>query len=146
MVTHPPARWAALWCLAASVVFCLLAGCGGKQGYELVPVSGRVTLRGEPLANARVNFQPTGERATPPPGSTGVTDASGRYVLSVTDSSGDEGAVAGAHIVTIATLAHEQADDDAAPAADRTLPPKAGNGTLTFEVPSQGTDSADFEL
>src|SRR5690606_23808547 len=37
----------------------LLAGCGGADGPELASVSGTVTLNGQPLPHAVVQFQPT---------------------------------------------------------------------------------------
>ena len=140
-------RWlAGFFCLLSLVFTCVFSGCGGKPSYDLVPVSGRVTLDGQPLANARVNFQPGPGQTNPGPGSSGVTDAEGRYVLSVTSESDTEGAVPGKHMVTISTTSNEEAANDAAPAADRSLPRQAGDGSLTFEVPSEGTDQANFEL
>jgi hypothetical protein len=69
-------------------------GCGG--GYENVAeVTGQVTMDGRPLPNVKVAFQPSaGGR-----GSSGVTDAEGRYTLQyVTDQ---EGALIGSHSVYI---------------------------------------------
>lgn len=60
------------------------------------PVRGAVTLDGEPLAGARVTFQPANGRP-----SAAVTDDAGRYVLRY--SREENGAVPGRHAVTIAT-------------------------------------------
>ena len=140
-------RWlAGSFCLLSLVFTCVFSGCGGKPSYELVPVSGRVTLDGQPLANARVNFQPTRDQANPGPGSSGVTDAEGHFVLALSSESETPGAVPGKHMVTISTIANEEAANDAAPATDRSLPRQAGDGSLTFEVPSEGTDQANFDL
>ena len=59
-----------------------LAGCA-DAGPKYAPVSGRVTLNGEPLAGVSVDFQPVaaGKDADPGPGSTGKTDKDGRFTL-----------------------------------------------------------------
>lgn len=141
-----PRRWPAVLCSLSMVLACALSGCGGGASYELVPVSGRVTLDGQPLANARVNFQPTRDQTDTGPGSSGVTDAEGKYVLSVAGETETAGAVPGKHMVTISANAGGEPASDAAPAADRSLPPQASNGSLTFDVPAEGTDQANFEL
>ena len=45
-----------LRCGLTSVFVVVLAGCGGDSGPVTAPVSGKVTLDGEPLAGAVVNF------------------------------------------------------------------------------------------
>ena len=45
----------------------------------------RVTLDGVPLADARVNFQPTGDAKEPGIGSFGKTNANGEYSLTLID-------------------------------------------------------------
>jgi hypothetical protein len=62
---------------AAAVLF--VSGCGGGPG--LGNVSGKVTLDGQPLAGALVEFQPSEGR-----GSIGSTDAQGVYKLSYTEN------------------------------------------------------------
>ena len=70
-----------------------LVGCGGAGGPKLTPVKGKVTLDGQPLAGATVNFMPeTG------PVALGVTDAGGNYTLNTV---GRAGAVEGKHRVGI---------------------------------------------
>lgn len=85
----------------------LTAGIGCSKGPSLktVPVSGKVTLDGQPLAGASVVFH--GEMASgavaPPPPSTGITGADGTYKLS-TMASGSQvaaGAPPGTYKVTI---------------------------------------------
>ncbi len=56
----------------------MLVGCG-KSGSTLAEVSGRVTLDGQPLVGAQLDFQPEHEAGSP---SFGLTDADGRYELS----------------------------------------------------------------
>lgn len=71
------------------------AGCSSNQGYpELIPVTGKVTLDGTPVAGLRVNFEPGEGRR-----SSGVTNQSGEYVLEYMDQK--KGAIAGQHRVTI---------------------------------------------
>ncbi len=93
-------RWslAGLALLAAS----LLPGCGGGEHY--VPVQGVVTLNGEPLADAKITFEPVGgpggvALGTP---SFGRTDNEGKFVLQCPTSNAS-GAVVGEHRVRIIT-------------------------------------------
>jgi hypothetical protein len=111
-----------------------------------VPVSGRITLDGEVLPGARITFQPTGE--DPGPGSFGTTDAEGRFSLQTMEDSKREGAVPGTHHVQISTaVVGESADEeDSAPEAGKVLPKQYTDGSLTFEVPAEGTTAADFNI
>ena len=77
--------------LALGLVAALSAGCGRS---ETVPVTGVVTLNGQPADEAEVIFMPSKGRVA-----SGVTDQEGRFTLS-TNKSGD-GAVPGDHVVTI---------------------------------------------
>jgi hypothetical protein len=79
--------------LAALVV--LIAGCS-KRG-DLADVRGKVTLDGEPLANAFVVFAPTEHGTT----SYGRTDATGNYEMMFTDT--EKGAWIGNNSVRIST-------------------------------------------
>lgn len=136
-----------LFCLAFTVA--LAVGCG--SGIATAPVSGTITIDGEPLADASVTFTPkaTGMEA---PASNGRTDASGQYSLSVT-ATGDAGAVMGKHIVTVSLIAEEQEGDDADvidPDDDASLPDhnfsfevKAGDNVADFNLESGGGDSND---
>ena len=84
-------RYFSLLCLIC------LVGCG--RG-DLAPVSGIVTVNGQPRENVRVVFAPkaTAETSIAGPPSMGVTDANGRYEL--TTKEGDAGAVVGDHNVS----------------------------------------------
>jgi hypothetical protein len=57
------------------IIVSLIAGCG-ESGPSLAPVSGRVTLDGQPLKFANISFQPEGKSA-----GVGRTDADGHYEL-----------------------------------------------------------------
>lgn len=75
----------------------LMAGCGPSADLpEVVPVSGTVTLDGEPLSGATVVFIPTGSTAGR--AAQGGTDATGRYELS---SGEQKGAPAGEFKVVV---------------------------------------------
>lgn len=126
---------------------CLLhCGCGGR-GYQLAPVSGRVTLDNKPLADVVVNFQPRQEgNATPGPGSFGKTDAEGRYWLRTIEEPPVDGAVVGKHIVTIRASLEKTLTTDESVAPPVILPQEATNGSLSLVVPPEGSEQADFKL
>lgn len=63
------------------LVLALAAGCG-DPGPRLVPVSGRLSLDGAPLAHKTIQFVP--ESGTPGGGAGATTDAEGRYSLIAT--------------------------------------------------------------
>lgn len=74
-----------------------LAGC--SRGPQFGEVEGRVTLKGKPLENVRVEFWPEGSG----PRSNGVTDNQGKYTLQ-TDDVTRTGAVVGTHKVVVRDL------------------------------------------
>jgi hypothetical protein len=134
---------------ASAVVAVLLAGCGGEP-YKIAPVSGRVTLNGQPLANAAVLFQPvaTKDNANPGPGSGGITGADGRYALRLVGSNRD-GAVVGKHKVQITMAGKDDPADDRPRKKSGPALPRRYHGKdtkLDCDVPAGGTDSADFAL
>jgi len=131
---------AVLWWLGTIACCVFLAGCGGPD-YTLVPVSGTVTLDGQPVANANVSFEPQAEG----PGCYATTDAKGRFELrSVLDDR--PGAVAGTHVVRITTAREGNPNDDAAELIGELAPERFLDGSVTFEVPAEGTDGANFDL
>jgi hypothetical protein len=128
-------------------LWALGAGCD-QPAYQLVPVSGSVTLDGVPLADGVVNFQPTGQSGKKAaPGSVGRTDSAGKYQLTTVND--EPGASLGRHKVKIYSYSPESApvgDSDTGPSQER-VPERYNYRTqLTFEVPDGGTDQADFEL
>jgi hypothetical protein len=102
------------------------------------------------LADGVVNFQPIAGEGTenPGPGSTGITDAEGRFVLKTID--GEDGAVVGEHQVRIYSHNPEgpppASDTDPRPPVE--LVPRRYNyqSTLTHTVPAEGDQAADFDL
>ena len=142
----------ALAALSLAVLIGLgLTGCGGPD-FQTAPVSGKVTLDGDPVADIQVLFQPTGVgEGEPGPGSRGLTGADGRYKLETMDGSRN-GAVPGTHKVMLSYV-DPNADPDAEtgeggeePPPVFKLPPKARDGSLKYTVPEGGTDEADFEF
>ena len=134
-----------MFAFAASLLF---AGCGGPT---TVPVSGKVTAAGKPMAGIHVCFQPRSkgsESGAAGPASVGTTDAEGRFTLSTIEPV-LQGAVPGDHIVIISMNQKDEAPQDDSGAYDpsaKYLPSKAYDGSVQFTVPDEGTDAADFEL
>lgn len=124
-----------------------MAGCGGDE-FQVVPVSGAVTVDGKGAAGVVVTFQPVAEgKASPGPGSAGKTDANGRYVLQMMAEGNKAGAVTGKHRVTLATAPPDQnPTDDRPQKLTEVIPPKERGKTREFTVPAAGTDKADFSL
>ena len=135
--------------LSVLVILCL-AGCGSGAGYKVVPVSGKITLDGQPLAGATVTFQPeaSGKEGTAGPGSAAVTDAAGKFVLQTAEAKRKPGAVVGKHTVRISGVQDQRApdDDSARPQVKDPVPLRYRDPGLPFDVPAAGTDKADFEL
>lgn len=87
----------------ATIVLALLVGCGGS-GLGTVPVSGKITVDGQPMEGVMVVYNPgDGGRAA-----SGRTDAQGMYKL--TTEIKDDGALPGSY--KIAVSKHENAADD----------------------------------
>jgi hypothetical protein len=100
-------RWTIAW---GAVLAC--AGCGGGP----VPVSGVVTLDGQPLPQATVTFLPLGQGRT----ASGFTDAEGRFHLSTLEQR--DGALPGEYKVTVTVAAAVSPfRDDPRSALDRVL-------------------------
>jgi hypothetical protein len=89
-----------LFCLLLTTCAVLLPGCtGGDDNPATFPVSGTVTLNGEPVAGAQVSFMGQGVSLA----ASGTTDAQGKYQLSTFGE--NDGAVLGKHVVTISPSA-----------------------------------------
>jgi hypothetical protein len=117
-----------------------IAGCSKR---ESAPVSGQVTLNGEPQEGIYVYFQP----AVPPGGdpmnvgtsSYARTDAEGRFTLNFMDVDKDRpGALVGSHSVRL----DDERTFGGGPVKSRV--PRKWEGT--FVVPDEGTSEANFEL
>lgn len=80
---------------AIGAIVLLAAGCQDSHLPKTAPVSGVVTFRGKPLANAEVVFFPEGDARS----ASGRTDANGRYELMT--FSIDDGAIPGKYRITV---------------------------------------------
>lgn len=136
--------WLAPFVLPAVVSVFFTTGCGpAKPDKPFGKVTGRVTWKGEPLANALVAFEPENAR-----GSYGRTDADGIYTLSYRGQ--PWGAVIGSHVVRITTqqLLNEEAEKegDKPEISKEILPPQFNRRTtLTADV-SAGDNTINFDL
>jgi len=121
-----------------AVVF--VSGCGGRG--DLVIVEGRVTLDGEPLANATVLF--TSGQSRP---ASGVTDKNGFYTLYLEE--GVKGCPPGKYRVQITTARGESLDESGQviPAVPERVPARYNVQTeLEFLVTPGKKNVANFEL
>lgn len=139
-----------------------LLGCNGGSGVKPVSVSGVITVNGEPLANAEINFI-TDEFA-----GYGKTDAQGRYALVQGAAPGDNKITIN-KILKVEGMEYSDNPEDGldegqmaaasgvpgpggpggGKSAEKQLPPEysdIANTKLTFKVPEDGSEAADFRL
>ncbi len=145
-------RGAGVAAIAAALLAMMVlgpAGCSKGSARKVVPVSGTVTIDGKPAPNIAVVFQPmaTGKEEAGM-GSAGVTDAQGRFTLTLTGTDKRPGAVVGRHRVTFSGAVDQRAetDDSARSAVPDPVPARYREKPLEFEVPAGVTDKADFKL
>jgi len=138
-----PSRFRDLKWLTLAIAISVFLGCS-KQA-NIVPVSGRVTLDGQPLADVAINFGPQSGSLDSAFAAYGKTDAQGRYSLRLVDDK-RPGASVGKNRVTLNESLPGGESDGAAPRLAFKLPATARDGTLQFDVPATGTDAADFEF
>ena len=127
-MTHLTNR--SLTILLLTLPFCLLPGCR-PSGPRIAPVTGIVTMDGQPLPGAAVIFRPAEGRF-----SSARTDGSGRYELIYLRDK--KGAIVGPHKVVITTRS-ESVPVEKVPAQYNT------DSTLTAEV-ADGSNEFDFQL
>jgi hypothetical protein len=136
-----------------AVLAVTIAGCNSGP-YQIAPVSGRVTLDGKPVEKAAVMFQPvaTDGNINPGPGSFGITDADGRYTLTLIGIEKKPGAAVSLHKVRIENYTEpgDTTDDRPRKREKPAMPiPNRYNrieAILEFKVQPGGTTGADFEL
>ncbi|KAA0137334.1 carboxypeptidase regulatory-like domain-containing protein [Gimesia chilikensis] len=86
-----------------AVMSAALSGCGGSASgpdIDMIPVTGSVTMDGEPLVGAMVEFHPTG--GTKGNGAFGLTDEAGKFTL--TDYHSNPGCPPGEYGVTFSKI------------------------------------------
>ena len=128
----------------------LFSGCGAK--YDVVPVSGTITLNGEPLAGATILTQPVSAKAENDrtgPGSFGKTDDQGHFSLELQTDDATPGAIPGQCVVMITEKGHsEDATSDVITREDlrSRVPREYRDGGYTYTIPDGGTDAMDIEI
>jgi hypothetical protein len=73
----------------------LLACCGCNKGPPVGKVSGKITYKGQPVGQARIDFRPVGDGKQ----SVGYSDNQGQYEMQFTMS--QSGALVGRHKVSV---------------------------------------------
>jgi hypothetical protein len=130
------------WMLLLTAVAASLLGCS-KSGRGLVPVEGKVTLDGSPMAGVYVFFdQPDAQRNV---AYIGQTDEQGHFELRQAGEN-SVGAVPGGYRVVLSTAVIKPGSPDGTPMPPEKIPPKYAGGKLKFDVPATGSKEADFEL
>ena len=136
--------------ITSLAVLCLLAGCS-KGPFQMAPVSGVVTLDGDPIEGANVRFKPhrQGDSIVAGPSSFGVTDSEGRYSLAT--HAGETGAVVTNHTVSISTYVTamvdpENSDKMRVVSKERVPSRYRGKSELRFQVTEAGSGEANFDL
>ncbi|MCR9115571.1 MAG: DUF4198 domain-containing protein [bacterium] len=120
---------------ASLLILGVVGGCG-NQGRGVV--SGTVTLDGEPLPEATVEFQP--DVGSP---SFGRTDANGKYVLKYTANK--HGAEIGSHTVNISTFYIKSEGEKRIPMPEK-VPAKYSNNEKLIREVTAGSQVIDFDL
>ena len=148
----------------------MVAGCGPSSPGTIVPMSGKLTLDGNPMPGVEIVFSPSEVDgvANPGPWSVAVTDEEGNYELKT--RYGEKGAAVGMHYVTMSYAdmepgAMEEILGDLADAKSsgegleeakaeyeallkklkgRAIIPASAEGE--YEVPAGGNTNANFEL
>ena len=124
----------------------LVAGLGCGSG-KFVPVSGKVTLNGQPVAGAAVLLEPLNEDGTEGPGiaSAGKTNENGEFKVKAT--SGQEGALVGKYRVRISLQGQAEGDERRGGGVAEKLPRRYNvNSKETLDVPPGGRTDIVFAL
>jgi hypothetical protein len=144
--------------LAFSLLLVGLAGCG--EGGDRVDVEGVVTLDGQPMPGVHLTFDQPELSPNQNVGYIGKTDDAGRYSLRPMIGDGF-GAPPGKYRVSLTTAVSDPSQPAQAPSSTKAstpfypespppppekIPLAYRGGKLTFEVPPDGTEEANFDL
>ena len=130
-----PAR--AIGALSFSIILCCcLTGCGGKMG----SVTGRVTVDGQPVPNAKVSYEDNVKHVR----ASGETDANGVYTLS-TNAKNDGAPVGDYRIAIVQASAADSSQTTAPPRLFPTQFERVETSGLSFSVKS-GSNTNDIQL
>lgn len=128
--------------MAGLVVTASLAGCG--DGLSRVPITGVVTMQGNPLGGASVQFFPQG--GTPGEGAIGTADKDGKFTV-ISSRNQDSGVPAGKYKVRVSLLVDRKGNALPAeatqadyPDAQESIPAPycTSNSPLEVEIPKNG--------
>jgi hypothetical protein len=109
--------------LAVTMLLVAVSGCAPGSKLKTVPVSGKVTFKGNPVSDATVTFMPPGETGQAVHAASAMTDAQGVYKLVTmeTPTKPLDGVPPGKYDVTVTKFAGAGAVD-AARAAKKMTP------------------------
>jgi len=117
-------------------------GRHGARPVKLSQVDGTIILDGEPLANATIEFQPSGKDSGGP--SFGETDPNGHYELMYTYD--HKGALPGEHVVRITTGREVEDERGKIVVIEERLPAKYNVKSVLRVTVERGTNTIDFDL
>lgn len=107
----------------------LIVGCGPSRP-KVVRVSGQVLIDGEPVADASVQFVPTGARAAQ-----GQTDAQGQFTLT-TFEEGD-GCAPGVHRVVVVAITSTSATEETLHVPEKYMDLEETDLSVTIDKPTK---------
>ena len=126
--------------LLVCAVLCI--GCGPHT----VPISGVVTIDGQPTKDLQVLFQSASSDTTVPQAAYGLTNEKGEYVLSLSERK-KRGAVPGEYAVFISWLdPNPTPDERTSNPCPYNIPDDAVRGLFRFTVTESRNRNADFHL
>ncbi|QDV70001.1 hypothetical protein Poly24_37200 [Rosistilla carotiformis] len=135
-------------CVVATCCFALV-GCGPSGHPGLIPVSGKVTIDGEPLQTGTVEFIPDTSKGTTGQVAFGQIGADGTFQLRTFEP--NDGVKPGSYKVGVQAMEVVPFDPEAPePPSDKSLIPTryadAITSGLTAEVKPESNDPLQFEL
>jgi hypothetical protein len=123
-------------CLAFAIL--LTAGCGAT-GPEMMPVNGKVTQNGNPVAEAKILLHPEQQLPAGIPLPMAISDESGDF--KITSLSNGDGALPGKYRVTVELRAPRKSGEETIRDGKHLLPPRfadpATSGLIREVVPSE---------
>ena len=138
-------RTVQLWQFATvSLAVSVNVGCGKDYGVELYSVTGTITIDGQPLDGATVEFRPdrTGE-VKADRGGIGFTNEKGKYIMLFRDT---RGCPEGKFRVLVSTYSEPQRDNKTEQKKRVPRRYRGQNSELTATVTPDGDNVFDFDL
>lgn len=134
-----------LRCRARCLLALVLGWIVGCSGSSIVPVEGKVTLDGKPLAEASIVLGQL--RATSPGPFVGTTDAEGHFALGTSENAGG-GVAPGEYrlMITTVKMTGGGMEFDPPPTQKEVVPVQFRDGSQFFTVPPGGKTDANFDL